>query len=77
MAGPKADWAQSTALVRGTHVKSSFQPFHEKQALLRKVVAALLRYDDAGMLREQRRRPTAQAPRQRRSPRQRGVTSLS
>jgi adenosine deaminase len=32
--------------------KSSFQPFHEKQALLRKVVAELMRYDDAGELRE-------------------------
>lgn len=32
--------------------KSSFQPFHEKQALLRKVVAELLRYDDAGVLRD-------------------------
>jgi adenosine deaminase len=32
--------------------KSSFQPFHEKQALLRKVVAELFRYDDAGNLRD-------------------------
>jgi len=32
--------------------KSSFQPFHEKQALLRKVVAELMRYDDAGVLRD-------------------------
>ncbi|HWA78462.1 MAG TPA: adenosine deaminase [Polyangiaceae bacterium] len=32
--------------------KSSFQPFHEKQALLRKVVAELLRYDDCGVLRD-------------------------
>ncbi len=32
--------------------KSSFQPFHEKQALLRKVTAELCRYDDAGVLRD-------------------------
>lgn len=32
--------------------KSSFQPFHEKQALMRKVVAELNRYDDHGALRE-------------------------
>ena len=32
--------------------KSSFQPFHEKQAQLRKVVAELCRYDDAGNLRD-------------------------
>jgi adenosine deaminase len=31
--------------------KSSFQPFHEKQAMLRRVVAELERYDDAGRLR--------------------------
>jgi adenosine deaminase len=30
--------------------KSSFQPFHEKQAMLRKVTAELDRYDDAGQL---------------------------
>jgi adenosine deaminase len=30
--------------------KSSFQPFHEKQAMLRKVVAELDRYDDDGQL---------------------------
>jgi adenosine deaminase len=28
--------------------KSSFQPFHEKQAMLRRVAAELARYDDAG-----------------------------
>jgi hypothetical protein len=32
--------------------KSSFQPFHERQALLRKVSQELSRYDDAGVLRE-------------------------
>jgi adenosine deaminase len=32
-------------------VKSSFQPFHEKQAALRRVVTELDRYDDAGNLR--------------------------
>jgi adenosine deaminase len=32
--------------------KSSFQPFHERQALLRKVAQELSRYDDAGVLRE-------------------------
>ncbi len=31
--------------------KSSFQPFHEKQAMLRKVAAELDRYDEAGRLR--------------------------
>jgi adenosine deaminase len=31
--------------------KSSFQPFHEKQAMLRRVAAELDRYDDAGRLR--------------------------
>jgi adenosine deaminase len=31
--------------------KSSFQPFHEKQAILRRVAAELDRYDDAGQLR--------------------------
>jgi adenosine deaminase len=31
--------------------KSSFQPFHEKQAMLRRVAAELDRYDDAGQLR--------------------------
>jgi adenosine deaminase len=31
--------------------KSSFQPFHEKQAMLRRVAAELERYDDAGRLR--------------------------
>ncbi len=30
--------------------KSSFQPFHEKQAMLRRVTAELDRYDDAGRL---------------------------
>jgi len=33
--------------------KSSFQPFHEKQAMLRRVVAELDRYDDSGNLRTQ------------------------
>lgn len=32
--------------------KSSFQPFHEKQALLRRVVHELSRYDDEGKLRD-------------------------
>jgi adenosine deaminase len=31
--------------------KSSFQPFHEKQAMLRRVSGELLRYDDDGVLR--------------------------
>lgn len=31
--------------------KSSFQPFHEKQAMLRRVAAELDRYDDAGITR--------------------------
>jgi adenosine deaminase len=31
--------------------KSSFQPFHEKQAMLRRVSAELARYDDEGILR--------------------------
>ncbi len=31
--------------------KSSFQPFHEKQALMRRVAAELERYDDAGSVR--------------------------
>ena len=31
--------------------KSSFQPFHEKQAMLRRVAAELDRYDDAGATR--------------------------
>jgi adenosine deaminase len=31
--------------------KSSFQPFHEKQAMLRRVAAELERYDEAGRLR--------------------------
>jgi adenosine deaminase len=31
--------------------KSSFQPFHEKQAMLRRVSAELDRYDDKGTLR--------------------------
>jgi adenosine deaminase len=30
--------------------KSSFQPFHEKQAMLRRVVSELERYDDEGQL---------------------------
>ena len=34
--------------------KSSFQPFHEKQALLRRVVHELSRYDDDGSLRDGR-----------------------
>lgn len=32
--------------------KSSFQPFHEKQALLRKVTQELSRYDELGQIRE-------------------------
>ena len=32
--------------------KSSFQPFHERKAALRRVVAELKRYDDRGQLRE-------------------------
>jgi adenosine deaminase len=32
--------------------KSSFQPFHEKQALLRKVAQELARYDENGQIRE-------------------------
>jgi adenosine deaminase len=32
--------------------KSSFQPFHERQAQLRKVAHELARYDDAGVLRD-------------------------
>jgi adenosine deaminase len=39
--------------------KSSFQPFHEKQAQLRRVVAELSRYDDAGVARD----PSAPAER--------------
>jgi len=31
--------------------KSSFQPFHEKQAMLRRVSVELARYDDAGVMR--------------------------
>ena len=31
--------------------KSSFQPFHEKQAMLRRVASELDRYDDDGRLR--------------------------
>ena len=31
--------------------KSSFQPFHEKQALMRRVAAEIARYDDAGGVR--------------------------
>jgi len=31
--------------------KSSFQPFHAKQAMLRRVAAELDRYDDAGRAR--------------------------
>ena len=29
--------------------KSSFQPFHEKQAMIRRVIAELDRYDDNGV----------------------------
>jgi hypothetical protein len=32
--------------------KSTFRPFHEKQAALRKVVAELKRYDESGKPRE-------------------------
>jgi len=42
--------------------KSSFQPFHEKQALLRKVVAELARYDDHGVLRDPQAPPLAERP---------------
>jgi len=31
--------------------KSSFQPFHEKQAMIRRAIAELDRYDDNGVLR--------------------------
>ena len=31
--------------------KSSFQPFHEKQAMIRRVIAELERYDDDGVQR--------------------------
>ncbi len=37
--------------------KSSFQPFHEKQALLRRVTAELSRYDDAGIHRDPSQAP--------------------
>lgn len=42
--------------------KSSFQPFHEKQALLRRVGAELHRYDDRGHLREGSELPTGTRP---------------
>jgi adenosine deaminase len=38
--------------------KSSFRPFHEKQAVLRRVAAELDRYDDTGSLRRTSRPPT-------------------
>jgi len=38
--------------------KSSFRPFHEKQAALRRVTAELERYDDAGNLRPESARPS-------------------
>ncbi|HEY3234244.1 MAG TPA: adenosine deaminase [Polyangiaceae bacterium] len=41
--------------------KSSFQPFHEKQADLRRVTAELGRYDDAGNLRELPSSPAARS----------------
>ncbi len=42
--------------------KSSFQPFHEKQAMIRRVIAELERYDDDGQLRSVNT-PAAQAER--------------
>jgi len=45
--------------------KSSFQPFHEKQALLRRVGAELDRYDDHGNLREVVHLPATELPRSR------------
>jgi adenosine deaminase len=45
--------------------KSSFQPFHEKQAMLRKVTAELDRYDDDGQLKAISATPTERAARQR------------
>jgi adenosine deaminase len=48
--------------------KSSFQPFHEKQAMLRRVAAELERYDDAGRL-----RPSASPPTTSERPRAEGL----
>jgi adenosine deaminase len=42
--------------------KSSFQPFHEKQAQLRKVASELARYDDCGVLRETTNPTTSDRP---------------
>jgi adenosine deaminase len=52
--------------------KSSFQPFHEKQAMLRRVAAELDRYDDAGVTRT----PSAAPPASERTPRSRASASL-
>jgi adenosine deaminase len=46
------------ALIR-SGFKSSFQPFHERKAALRRVVAELKRYDDRGQSREAAARPEA------------------
>ncbi len=45
--------------------KSSFQPFHEKQAMLRRVVAELERYDDDGQLKTTSSLLGSDRPRQR------------
>jgi adenosine deaminase len=42
--------------------KSSFRPFHEKQAALRRVVAELDRYDDQGNLLPETARPSSPPP---------------
>jgi adenosine deaminase len=42
--------------------KSSFQPFHEKRAMLRKVVAELDRYDDNGNLHKSETAPAPERP---------------
>jgi adenosine deaminase len=42
--------------------KSSFQPFHEKQAMLRRVSSELSRYDDAGALRASQIPPALERP---------------
>jgi adenosine deaminase len=47
--------------------KSTFQPFHEKQAALRRVAAELARYDDAGKIVMQPIAPSAEPSRPRAS----------
>ena len=42
--------------------KSAFMPFHEKQAILRRITQELNRYDDAGQLRAERSRPDDSRP---------------